>query len=79
MPTYFYKQFEVNYTINKCENPMNGYSSEANIKCNLDWSHSLQIPKFQTTDYTKKGVEQEIKRLVNRYIDFEWQEFNACP
>ncbi|MDI9819031.1 MULTISPECIES: hypothetical protein [unclassified Legionella] len=49
------------------------YKADGSVVARESKHSSLQ--KFHTEHPTKEGAKNEIKKLLEDYIDFEWQEF----
>ena len=72
MSEYFYKGFKVNYNIQKSED--NIYQATAEVTRDPDYANDL-VKVFQTERSTQQGVEKEIKKMIQEYINFEWKEY----
>ncbi|KTC76935.1 hypothetical protein [Legionella brunensis] len=74
MIEYTYKGFRVTYQIESSAAAPNLYKADGYVtRATEIKNHSPQ--KFHTEHPTKKGAQIEIKKLLEDYIDFEWQEF----
>ncbi len=74
---YLYKGFRLVYTIQKTKSSTNLYKANGHAICSLTQEERVLLNKFHTEHPTKSGAENEIKKLLENYIDFEWQEFYA--
>lgn len=70
---YNYKGFVVTYEIKASEQANNMYRADGQVESAKNKNKILQ--KFHTEHPTKEGAKKEIKKLLEDYIDFEWQEF----
>lgn len=75
MTEYDYKNFKIHYNIQEDKTKNNLYVAEGYISNPQDNNNSCISRKFHTEYTTKAGVKNEIKKLIENYIDFEWQEF----
>lgn len=71
MQEYSYKGFKIMFEISHPENE----HYQANARCFSKEDENPLPQRFQTISDSKIKVEDEIKRLVENYIDFEWKEF----
>lgn len=75
MPEYIYKGFKVSYDIKQNDNNKL-YQAEGSVICCTNKKKQAAVTqKFQTEHSSKAGVQQEIKKIIHDYIDFEWKEF----
>jgi len=74
MTGYTYKGFNVHYDIKPLEKNNNFYKADGYITCQLDEDSPSMLKKFHTEYPTKNGARNEIMKLVEAYIDFEWKE-----
>lgn len=75
MIEYNYKNFKIFYNIELDKTQNNLYIADGYVTCSIDKKKSILPRKFHTEYTTKTGVQNEIKKLIEHYIDFEWQEF----
>jgi hypothetical protein len=75
MTEYDYKKFKIHYNIQSDKTKKNLYAADGYISNPLDSNCSCTARKFHTEYGTKSGVKNEIKKLIENYIDFEWQEY----
>lgn len=75
MPIYFYQGFEIEYSIEQPQESTKMCCSKGVILRNPGWSTSSSFQQFQTEASTIMEAELEIKRLINKYIDFEWNKY----
>ncbi|MBA2655395.1 MAG: hypothetical protein H0U70_00215 [Tatlockia sp.] len=75
MPEYSYKNFKIHYKIHQDKTKKNLYAADGYISSLTDNKNSCAPRKFHTEYTTRAGVQNEIKRLMENYIDFEWQEY----
>ena len=68
MPTYEYKGFTVNYEIEQVSDTL--FRADGWVIC--DVAAQKTSTKFHTEYPTYEGVRDEIKKLVENYINFEW-------
>lgn len=78
MVEYNYKNFKIFYNVELDKRNKN-YTADGYVTCSLkrakNRAKAILSRKFHTEDTTKTGVQHQIKRLIEGYIDFEWQEF----
>lgn len=72
MPRYTYKGFTIYYDIMPTDN--NLYQAEGYV-CFSKENNQETSKKFHTEHSDEQEIESEIKRLLENYIDFEWNEF----
>ena len=75
MTDYLYKGFKVFYTIKPTDKNKNLYIADGHVLCCMHPTHS-EPRKFHTEYPSKAGVETEIKKMLEDYIDFEWHEYH---
>lgn len=75
MVQYLYKGFKVFYRVKPLESDSKLYQADGHVICDVDQKDSPLCQKFHTEYPTLMGVENEIKKLLENYIDFEWLEF----
>ncbi|ARG96785.1 hypothetical protein [Legionella micdadei] len=74
MPEYSYRGFIISYKINVSKD--NLYKADGKVvKQGKDASGIAQ--KFHTESLTESGAKKEIKKLIENYVDFEWEEFHS--
>lgn len=71
---YNYKGFKISYTIQEMEKSK-CYRAEGEVLCYVNNCEPNLTQKFITEFPTKAGAKKEIKKLIENYIDFEWQKF----
>jgi hypothetical protein len=74
MATYTYKGFEVVYEIEKVAPEGNLYKADAHVIPKDDCNNLDVLTRFHTEFPTRTGVQKEIKKLIQNYIDFEWRK-----
>lgn len=73
---YVYKGFKVSYNIELDKTSGHLFKANGYAECLVGKEQSTQPPrKFHTEYSTLVGVQTQIKKLVEDYIDFEWEEF----
>lgn len=75
MAEYSYKNFKIHYDIQLDKTKKNLYAADGYISNLRDKKCSCTARKFHTEFTTKSGVRDSIKKLMENYIDFEWQEY----
>lgn len=75
MTQYTYKGFQVTYQVKSSDIDPNLYKADGYVVRATEFQNRLAQQKFHTEHPTKKGAQHEIKKLLEDYIDFEWQEF----
>lgn len=75
MNQYDYKGFKVNYRVDLSDAVPHLYKADGYVIRAAENKNSNSPQKFHTEHPTKQGAEIEIKKLLEDYIDFEWQEF----
>lgn len=75
MGEYVYKGFKVHYDIKKSKLENGLYRANAYVVCYIHPEGPDLTQKFQTEAPTKTNVRHEIKKNINKYIDFEWEQF----
>lgn len=75
MTEYEYRKFKIHYNIKTDKTKRNLYAADGYISNPANANSSISERKFHTEYTTKAGVKNEIKKLIENYIDFEWQEF----
>ncbi|KTC65831.1 Uncharacterised protein (plasmid) [Legionella adelaidensis] len=76
MTTYTYKGFEVVYEIEQVNHEGTLFKADAHVIPKDDCNNLEVSTRFHTEYPTKNGVQKEIKKLVENYIDFEWKKLN---
>ena len=78
MNEYVYRGFKIFYKIELDKTNNSLYQADDGYaECLLDNKKSTAAPrKFHTEYSTLAGVQDQITKLVEDYIDFEWEEFN---
>lgn len=75
MTVYNYKKFKIYYNILPDKTKKKLYSADGYILCSPGQESTDLNQRFHTEYTTRDGVQKEIKRLIENYIDFEWKEF----
>lgn len=75
MTEYDYKNFKIHYNICSDKSKKNLYIADGYISNPSEHTDSASAKRFHTEYTTKTGVQSEIKKLIENYIDFEWKEF----
>ncbi|WED43083.1 hypothetical protein [Legionella cardiaca] len=75
MTEYIYKGFKVTYQVELSGAVPNLYKADGYVTRTPSKKNNTPPQKFHTEHPTKKGAQIEIKKLLEDYIDFEWQEF----
>nr|HAT8714213.1 hypothetical protein [Legionella jordanis] len=76
MTQYVYKGFKICYSIQPSSENLNLYKADGYAIRPTQKETSTAPQKFHTEHPTKEGAKNEIKKLLEDYIDFEWQEFH---
>lgn len=74
MIEYSYKGFKFCYKIEQHKNNSKLFGSYGFI-VNPEDTQERVLAKFHTDYNTETGVQTEIKKLMEDYIDFEWHQF----
>ncbi|KTD15983.1 Uncharacterised protein [Legionella lansingensis] len=74
MTQYVYKGFKVTYNVISSSEDPKLYKADGYVVRSTARGGSPP-QKFHTEYPTKKGAQNEIKKLLEDYIDFEWEEF----
>lgn len=72
---YNYKNFQIYYHIELDKRSTRLYTADGYIVNSLDKKNPMLARRFHTEHSSKRGAVTEIKRLIENYIDFEWEEF----
>jgi hypothetical protein len=75
MIEYNYKRFKIHYDITADKTKKDLYAADGYVSDPYGRNKALTEKRFHTEYVTKAGVKDEIKKLIENYIDFEWQEF----
>lgn len=75
MAEYLYKGFKVSYNIKPIKNQTKLYEAEGYVACCTQTDISCK-KRFHTESTSMQSVASEIKKLLENYIDFEWQKFH---
>lgn len=75
MAEYIYKGFKVHYEIEKIKVAGGLFQAQGYVICDSDTDGPTLTQKFQTESSLKADAESEIKKIINRYIDFEWEQY----
>ena len=73
MPQYIYKSFEIVYEVQQLN--ANEYEGRGTLSYKNERASPLLPQQFRTICQTAAGAEKKIKKLMEDYIDFEWDEF----
>lgn len=75
MSEYLYKDFKVIYHIKAIKGSHNKlYQADGHVVCyNNGCKRPSLSKKFHTEYPTRSGAQYEIKKQLEDYIDFEWQ------
>ena len=74
MAEYLYKGFKIFYEV--APYAKNLYQAQGEVKCSVKHATPALSKKFHTEGSTGESALSEIKKLMERYIDFEWQQFH---
>lgn len=74
MTEYNYKDFKISFNVELDKRKNNLYIADGYI-CPLNDTNPSLHRKFHTEHSNKAAAKTEIKKLIENYIDFEWQEF----
>lgn len=72
---YTYKDFKINVSISPDPQDKSFYQANGKALCLLPSNETNEPKVFKTEALTEKGAEQQIKKMIEEYIDFEWLEF----
>jgi hypothetical protein len=75
MPEYQYKNFKIFYNVELDKTNKKLYRADGYAVCALDRADPNLSTKFHTEYTTEIGARNEIKKLIENYVDFEWQKF----
>jgi hypothetical protein len=75
MAEYTYKGFKIFYNIERVNSATKLYKANGYVKCFIDNTSPVVSQKFYTEHPTQAGVKNGIRKMLEEYIDFEWQEF----
>ncbi|KTC88138.1 MULTISPECIES: hypothetical protein [Legionella] len=75
MIEYNYKNFKIYYDIELDKKSTKLYTADGYIFTSVDKKNPVLARRFHTEHTSKRGVTTAIKRLIENYIDFEWEEF----
>lgn len=75
MIEYLFKGFKISYKISPVEFENNTYKAEGSVAYLLNMPESFTPQKFHTEFATYAGAENEIKKLLENYVDFELKNF----
>ncbi|MCL9683631.1 hypothetical protein [Legionella maioricensis] len=76
MPQYIYREFTVFYEITDQKNAHGLYNASGSVMCLINMNKKNQIVDFSTEFSTISGVKKGIKKIIEEYIDFEWEQFS---
>ncbi len=74
MTEYIYKGFKIKYVIEQLD--ADTYKATGSVLSYVKEQGPHLSQQFQTEGASKNYVQQEIKKIMNEYIDFEWKQFN---
>ena len=72
MNNYYYRQFDVLYETKLNDNKL--YTAHGYAVCLINERKPSLAHEFSTDAPTQEDAENQIKKLINDYIDFEWQQ-----
>jgi hypothetical protein len=75
MSEYDYKNFKIFYNVELDKTNKKLYTADGYVVFALDTVVPNLSTKFHTEYTTENGVRNEIKKLIENYVDFEWQKF----
>lgn len=75
MTEYIYKGFQIHYIMKHLKKQNDSYRATGSVFCYINGNGPALTQKFQTEGSSKDYVENEIKKIINNYIDFEWDQF----
>lgn len=73
MAEYLYKGFNIHFAVKKIENGL--YQANGYVACYMNGDTPSLSKKFCTEDASKLAAETDIKTLIEKYIDFEWDAY----
>jgi len=73
MTTYAYKGFTVIYEIHR-SNDSEIYKADGTVIPEGENTSPTRSTKFHTEYPSRIGVKKEIKKLIENYINFEWEK-----
>ena len=76
MKEYTYRGFKINYEIKPEKNCINLFKAYGYVECLRNKKSNNPIIDFTTEFPTKNGAQEEIKKIIKEYIDFQWNQFN---
>jgi hypothetical protein len=74
LPEYIYKGFKVHFAI-KQNTKTHSFCATGSVVCHTEGLGPDLTQKFQTEGPSKTYVQQELKKIINDYIEFEWKQF----
>ncbi|BCA94564.1 hypothetical protein TUM19329_09250 [Legionella antarctica] len=75
MKEYTYREFKINYDIKPEKNYLNLYKAYGYAECLRNKQSNNPKINFATEFPTMDGAQEEIKKIIKDYIDFEWDQF----
>ena len=75
MPEYFYREFRVCYEIRAKHNSHVFFEASGYVQSLTNIGTTNQLINFSTEFATAEGAIREIKKIMEDYIDFEWEQF----
>lgn len=75
MKEYTYRGFKINYDIKPEKNYINLYKAYGYVECLRNKKANNPKINFTTEFPTLDGAQEEIKKIIKDYIDFEWDQF----
>jgi len=75
MPDYTYKRFKIHYDIETSEVGKNLFEAGGCIVEDLNGIAPSPPINFHTSYPSRDGAEEQIKKIIEDYIDFEWGAF----
>ncbi|WP_028388743.1 hypothetical protein [Legionella fairfieldensis] len=76
MSEYTYRGFKICYQIKK-DPGTQLYKADGFIVSTMDDGEKIDS-KFHTEALSNKKAENEIKKIIEKFIDFEWHEYIEC-
>ncbi len=76
MIEYTYREFKIQYDIKPEKKDINLYRAYGYAQCLKNKKNTGPKINFTTEFPTIEGAQEEIKKIIKDYIDFEWDQFN---
>lgn len=74
MPEYTYRECRVCYKIEPSQNPPDLYIASGYTEALNKVKSTHEKINFSTEHSTLGGARKEIKKIIEKYIDFEWDQ-----